>query len=258
MSGSGLLAGRGIVVTRPAHQAQALATMIRGAGGTAVVFPVLEILDTANPAALRHAIDRLEAFDLAMFISPNAVQRVMDQVVARRRWPPGLRVAAIGKGGVRELKRYGLDEVIAPERRYDSERLLEMPQLQQLAGKRVLIFRGDGGRELLGDTLAARGARVEYVESYRRAKPQVDAAPLLQAWARHEIDAVTITSSEGLHNFSAMLGESGLALLQATALLAPHPRIAAAARELGCARVIETQPGDEGLFAALLQLFRGE
>lgn len=256
MSGSRPLAGCGIVVTRPAQQAGALAAMIGGAGGKALVFPVLEILDTANPAALFDAIDRLEAFDLVVFISPNAVQRVMDLVVARRRWPTGLRVAAIGKGGVRELKRYGLDEVIAPERRYDSERLLEMPQLQQIAGQRVLIFRGDGGRELLGDTLAARGARVEYVESYRRAMPRVDAAPLLQAWARNEIHAVTITSSEGLRNFSAMLGEPGMALLQATPLLAPHPRIAAVARELGCGKVVETGPGDEGLFAALLQLFR--
>ncbi len=255
MTAAGPLAGRGIVVTRPASQAAPLAAMIRAAGGRPILFPVLEILDTADIAPLNAAADGLDRFDLAIFISPNAVLRAMNQIVARRSWPPGLRAAVVGKGSARELKRFGITDVIAPARAFDSEGLLALPELQQVAGRRVVIFRGDGGRELLGDTLVARGADVEYVECYRRARPRADAAPLLRAWARNEVDAVTVTSSEGLRNLFEMVGRLGQSWLRRTPLLAPHPRIAAAARELGCGNVMETAPGDEGLMNALSQLF---
>lgn len=252
---AGPLAGRGIVVTRPAHQAAPLADLIRAAGGNPIIFPVLEILDTADLQPLIEVIDRLDVFDLAIFISPNAVLRAMNQIAARRTWPAGLRAAAIGKGSVKELKRFGINDVIAPTRVFDSEQLLELPQLQAVAGQRVAIFRGDGGRELLGDTLTARGARVEYVECYRRVRPRADAAPLLKAWARNEVHAVTVTSSEGLRNLFEMVGKLGQSWLRRTLVLAPHPRIAAAARELGCGNVVETAPGDDGLIAALRQQF---
>jgi len=255
MSAAGPLAGRGIVVTRPAAQAGPLAGMIRAAGGQPILFPVLEILDTADIAPLIEVVGRLDRFDLAIFISPNAVLRAMNQIVARRPWPGTLRAAAIGRGSIRELKRFGITDVIAPSRAFDSEGLLALPEMRQVAGRRVVIFRGDGGRELLGDTLSARGAMVEYVECYRRARPRADAAPLLKAWARNEVDAVTVTSSEGLRNLFEMVGRLGQSWLKRTPLLAPHPRIAAAARELGCGSVVETAPGDEGLLQALLQLF---
>jgi uroporphyrinogen-III synthase len=252
---TGPLAGRGILITRPAHQAGPLAALIHAAGGRPVIFPALEILDAADPQPLLDAIARLESYDLAIFISPNAVARVMERMAGRRAWPAGLRVAAIGKGGVRELERHGIRDVIAPQRSFDSERLLEMPQLQAVGGQRVLILRGDGGRELLGDTLAARGAQVDYVACYRRALPQTDPVPLLQAWSQNGIHATVVTSSEGLHNLFVMLGKPGESLLQHTPLLVPHPRIAAVARDLGCSKVVETAPGDDGLLAGLLQQF---
>lgn len=252
---TGPLAGRGILITRPAHQAGTLAALIHAAGGRPVIFPALEILDPADPQPLLDVIERLESYDLAVFISPNAVTRVMERMAGRRSWPAGLRVAAIGKGGVRELERHGIRDVIAPQRSFDSERLLEMPQLQAVEGQRVLILRGDGGRELLGDTLAARGARVDYVACYRRARPQTDPAPLLQAWAQDGVHATVVTSSEGLRNLFAILGKPGASLLQHTPLLVPHPRIAAVAGELGCNEVIETASGDDGLIEGLIRRF---
>lgn len=249
------LAGRGIVVTRPAQQSGPLAGRIHAAGGQAILFPVLEIIDTPDRQPLIDVIARLDDYQFAVFISPNAVVRAMKQVMARRQWPAAMRVAAIGKGSVRELERFGVTGVLAPERHFDSEHLLELPELQAVTGQRVVIFRGDGGRELLGDTLTARGARVDYVECYRRARPAADAAPLLQAWTGNALHAVTITSSEGMRNLFAMVGLSGQPLLQQTPLFAPHPRIAAVARELGCRNVIETAPGDDGLMDALSSYF---
>ncbi|MFN7087616.1 MAG: uroporphyrinogen-III synthase [Burkholderiales bacterium] len=249
------LAGRGIVITRPAHQAQPLAELVRAAGGNPIFFPVLEILDAGDLKPLTALIDRLDEFDLAIFISPNAVNKAMNLIAARRALPAGLRIAAIGQGSVRELRHFGITDVIAPQKKFDSEALLELPQLKAVTGSRVVIFRGDGGRELLGDTLAARGAQVEYAECYRRGRPNLDAAPLMRAWARDELHAITVTSSEGLRNLFDMIGKLGQTWLRRTPLFVPHPRIAAAARELGLTIVIETEPGDEGLVAQLRQYF---
>jgi uroporphyrinogen-III synthase len=142
-----------------------------------------------------------------------------------------------------------------PQQRFDSEALLALPQLADVAGRRIVIFRGNGGRPLLGDTLAARGAVVEYAECYRRVVPQLDAAPLLDAWQRRRIDAVTITSGEGLRNLFDGVGQSGRPLLQKTPLIATHRRIADAARAWGAAAVAVAGPDDEALVRGLTAYF---
>jgi uroporphyrinogen-III synthase len=249
------LAGRRVVVTRPAGQAGHMAALIRAAGGEPLLFPALEIFDTPETPQLRALIERLDAFDIAIFISANAVSRALALVRARRAWPPAMRVATVGRGSERELQRHGFAAVIAPRERFDSEALLDLPELKQVAGRRVVIFRGEGGRELLGDTLVARGAEVEYAECYRRGRPQADPAPLLERCARQELDAFTVTSSEGLANLRDMLGEPGRSCLERTPLFAPHERIVAAARALGVRTVVLTAGGDEGLVAGLAAFF---
>lgn len=252
---SAALAGRRVVVTRPAGQAAHLAALIRAAGGEPLLFPALEIFAAAESPQLRALIERLDSFDLAIFISSNAVEKALALVRARRDWPAGLRVATVGRGSERELRRQGFAAVIAPGERFDSEGLLELPQLNQLAGKRVVIFRGEGGRELLGDTLMARGAAVEYAECYRRGRPDADPTPLLAWCQRRELAAFTVTSSEGLANLRAMLGDAGRECLASTPLFIPHERIAAAARALGVRTVVLTGPGDEGLVEGLTAFF---
>ncbi len=248
------LAGRGIVVTRPAHQAANLAEAIHGAGGRALLFPAIEIADIDNARQLDALIDRLDEFDRAIFVSPNAVYKAMSLIKARRALPPRLKFAAVGRSSVRELEKFGIVEVAAPVQ-FDSEALLALPEFSNVAGQHVVIFRGTGGRELIGDTLAARGASVDYAECYRRLRPRADAAPLLEAWERSELHAVTVTSSEGLRNFCALIGVHGRPWLQQTPLFVPHPRIAAAARELNLMAVVQTAQGDDGLMAGLQQWF---
>src|SRR6185295_12379471 len=99
--------------------------------------------------------------------------------------------------------------VIAPQSGADSEALLAAPELADVTGKRVLIVRGEGGRALLGNMLAARGATVNYAECYRRVRPVADAAPLIADWQRGLIHAVTVSSAEGLDNLLAMTGSEG-------------------------------------------------
>ena len=247
----GRLRGRRIVVTRPAGQNERLAALIRAEGGEPIAFPALEILDPADPRPLAAAIDRLDAYDLAVFVSPSAVDKAMQVLRARREWPAGLQAATVGGGSEQALRRYGVAEVIVPVGRFDSEALLDRPELADVAGRRILVFRGDGGRELLGDALRTRGATVDYVECYRRGRPDADVSALARAWEHGGVDAVTISSRAGLSNFFDLLGEGGRERLQRTPLFAPHPRIAEHARALGCQRVIETAPGDAGIAAAL-------
>lgn len=249
------LAGKGVVVTRPAHQAQRLVRLIEAAGGRALLFPAIEIRDVEDSGPLNAVIDRLEEFDLAIFVSPNAAHKAMERIAARRTLPAGLLVAAIGGGSRRALARHGVKDVIIPERGFDSEALLAHPGFREVAGRRVLILRGVGGRELLGQELAARGAHVEYAECYRRVRPELDVAPLLAAWRRGELHAVTASSSEGLRNFHEMIGEEGRERLRATPLFVTHPRIAEAARRIGLHSVRVTAPGDEGVAAALAEYF---
>jgi uroporphyrinogen-III synthase len=248
------LAGKGVVVTRPAHQAAYLAGLIHSAGGRPLLFPVIAIADVDDARGLNALIDRLDDFTWAVFVSPNAVNKAMTLITARRALPPRLAYAAVGNATVRELQKYGVTGVVAPDR-FDSEALLAMPGLDNVAGKRAVIFRGAGGRELIGDALAARGATVEYAECYRRVLPRADPAPLLDAWEQHELHAITATSSEGLRNFCALVGERGHAWLQQTPLFVPHPRIAAAARELNFTEVVPTAQGDDGLIEGLQQWF---
>lgn len=250
------LAGRTVLVTRPAHQAVALARAIQVAGGEALLFPALAI--EAVPAdELAVSLAQLKGADIAIFISPNAAQFGMAAIRPAGSLPASVSVFAVGPGTERALQKHGVSGVVTPAGQ-DSEALLALPQLADVAGKRVVIVRGVGGRALLADTLAARGAQVGFVECYRRVRPQADAAPLLARWAAGRIDAVTVTSAETLHNLAALLGEPGMPLLSNTPLFAPHEKIAEAARRFGIAHVIATPGGDAGLVAGLINWFRNK
>lgn len=233
------LAGLQILVTRPRDQALQLAEGIEREGGIPLLFPLLEISQVADETALREQVMRLAAYDLAIFISPNAVAFGMKAIREAGSLPA--RVAAVGMGSAKALRELGVADVIVPELRFDSEGLLACERLQNVEGWRVMIFRGDGGRELLGDTLRSRGASVEYATCYQRSKPHLDADMLPDA------DAVTVTSSEALtHLHGAAQGR-----LLATPLFVPHPRIAELAKAQGWRDIHVSRAGDEGLLASL-------
>lgn len=233
-----------------------MAEALRRVGAVPILFPVLTILDVEDKALLLDIATRLDEFDIAVFVSPNAINKALDIVLPRRPWPAATRAATMGKSSERELAQYGIRDVIAPQERFDSESLLALPELGNVQGKKIVVFRGDGGRELLGETLAARGATIEYVECYRRARPDHDVAPLMKLWSDGQMDAITLTSSEGMRNFYEMIGQLGHAWLRKTPVFVPHERIAEGAHALGLKNVIITGPGDDGLIAGLLQHFQ--
>ena len=252
MNPTGPLAGKTIVVTRPRAQAGPLAAAIAAQGGQPLIFPLLEIAPAADPQALTAAVARLADYGLAVFISPNAVAYALPAILVHGPWPAGLLPAAVGQGTVKELAAHGIAGCVAPRERFDSEALLELSELAagQVAGKRVAIFRGDGGRELLAETLRARGAEVDCIACYRRSGP-AGVAPLLAAWRAGKLDALTVSSSEGLRYLVDLLDAEGRAHLQKTPVFVPHARIAENARALGLSNIILTAAADAGILAGL-------
>ena len=248
---SGALAGRRVLVTRPREQAQALERLVREAGGEPVCVPAIEIRELADLAPFHALADRLASFDLAIFVSRNAVCRALD-LLGGRPWPAGLTVATVGQGSRAELEKRGFADVIAPAARSDSEALLALPVLAAVRGSRIVIFRGEGGRELLGQELAARGASVEHAVCYRRDVPE--GAGMRSAWAGG-IDAVTVSSAEGLANLLAMLGEGAARRLARVPLFVPHPRVAVEAQRRALQQAIVAGPGDAEMVAALVAHF---
>lgn len=247
------LEGLGVLVTRPERQAGKLAQLIEQAGGNAIRFPALEIAGLADPTLLYAIIDRLEEFDLAIFISPNAVEYGIGALRARRALPEDWKVAAVGQVSARTLAKQGVEQVLVAPDGNDSEALLALPELQKVAGWRVVIFRGRGGRETLAEELRRRGAEVVYAECYYRRKPECDAGPLLARWRNGEIGAVTATSGETARNLRDLIGGADWPSARRTPLFVPHPRIAEIAAEAGWENVIITPPGDEGLLQGLIE-----
>ncbi|MGD8559632.1 MAG: uroporphyrinogen-III synthase, partial [Gammaproteobacteria bacterium] len=135
--------GATVVVTRPAHQADGLCQLVEQHGGTALRFPVLDITGPDDEASVVAMIQRLAEFDMAIFISPNAVQWGMKLAGAL---PPALKIAAVGKGSARELMQRGIEPDIFPSQQFNSEALLAMDAMRDVTDQRIVIFRGVGGR----------------------------------------------------------------------------------------------------------------
>lgn len=245
-------------MTRPRELAAGLADAIRAAGGEPLLVPAIEIRDVEDRSPFNAIASRLGEFHWAIFVSPTAVRRALALLRAERgpaAWPAGLRVAAIGRGSQRALQDEGFAAVVASTGMADSEGLLAMPQFARFDGERIVIFRGRGGREWLGDSLTARGARVEYAECYVRARPEPrnrESAPLSDP---QPIDAVTVSSAEGLSNLLDMLDATGREQLLRTPLFVSHARVAEQAAALGAVTIRVAGPGDAEMRSALVAYF---
>lgn len=246
------LAGKTIVVTRPQAQADFLAAGIRARGGTPWRFPLLEITALPEPRSLIEIAEALETFAFAIFISPNAVRHALAHLLARP-WPAVTQALAVGSGTASALEKAGVAAHL-PRQGFDSEALLALPCLASsaIAGKRVVIFRGNGGRELLKETLIARGAQVRDVTCYHRNPPTAGIDVFLQQLAEGRFAALTLSSSEALGHLAGLREETAFqAAIRSLPLFVSHPRIAGKARSAGFRRTILTAPGDEGVLAGL-------
>ena len=252
MTSRGPLSGLGVVLTRPRAQCEAIASALEAKGARVLVFPALDIVPIELSPASREALVCLPATALAIFVSANAAEHGVAAVRRSGPWPASLAVAGVGQATAAALREAGFANVIAPAAGFDSESLLACPELQDVKGRRIAIFRGVGGREHLRTTLEARGATVGYVECYRRDRPASDPAALLAALERGEVDAVHAMSAETVDNFLALAGHA--ASWSRVALVVPHPAIARQPFSAAFARAVVSGPGIPGLVEALSNL----
>ncbi|HQZ45316.1 MAG TPA: uroporphyrinogen-III synthase [Usitatibacteraceae bacterium] len=252
MTAAGPLAGLGVVLTRPRAQCEDIAAALEANGANVIVFPALDIVPVALSSDSLAALASLPSASLAIFVSANAAEH---GIAAARRagpWPGTVAVAGVGDATAARLRDAGFTNVISPATGFDSESLLACPALQDVAGRRVLIFRGIGGRERLRTELERRGAAVGYVESYRRERPASDPAGLLAALAAGRIDAVHAMSAETVDNFLALAGPG--VSWSGVALVVPHPAIARHAASAPFGRALVSGPGIPSLIETLHEL----
>jgi uroporphyrinogen-III synthase len=248
-----------VVITRPRQQAEPLARAVAALGRTPLILPLLDISPLPDETRLRAVLAHLADYALVAFVSPNAVDAAFAHIDA---WPPGVALAVVGDGSRAALVRHGVDgpryRIYAPldASRSDSEHLLQALDIAALRGRKVLVVRGETGRELLPDALRAAGIDVETVAAYRRAVPGLtpDLAASLRTLLARPNDWI-ITSSEALRGLAGLVeqldGGTSVANLQQQRLIVPHARIAETAGALGFTAVTLTGSGDERLLAAL-------
>ncbi len=250
------LHGLGVLITRPAAQAQRLAEAIRAAGGEPLLYPTIAIADTDKPEAAQQILASLAGFDWAIFISANAVEKTF-AFMAPAVWPVKVTVAAIGAATATALQERGVKNIFSPAEPFDSEALLALPEFQSVKNKRIVIFRGQGGRETLKHTLTERGAEVVYCETYRRVKPETPNTKLTLWTEQKKIRAIDVMSGESLVNLLDMAGGASTAIKQMT-LITHHPRVSEMARAAGFARVFLCASGHEALITVLESLSLGK
>lgn len=246
------LKGLRLWVTRPRDQAAKLIAAIKSAGADVVALPLLEIAAPDDLQPLDAVLSNLLNFDLAVFVSPSAMDAVLQRM--SQPWPADLPVALMGPGSVQRAQEYNIAKIISPNDQFDSAGLLQRPEMQNLCGKRVVLFRGDGGREDLPDTLRVRGAELTPIQAYRRLPPTFDEA-FLRAELDGGCDGIAISSSEAVHYLFALAGGQTRQQLQSLLYFAPHPRIIEALAAEGAQRVVLTAVGDAGIAATIIQYF---
>ena len=247
---SKVLTGIGIAITRPIDQAKKLVKLIENAGGLPILFPLIAITPLNDYSEFEAVINEIDGFDWAIFISSNAVQNGMPRLV-KHGIPANLKFAAIGPVTASELNTFGIKQVLTPQNRFDSEALLALSEMQNMQGKKIMLFRGIGGRDVLGDTLKSRGAQVTFAECYQRVNPQTNCDLLAQLYSEKKLHGIVVTSSEAMRYLLDLTGNSDW--LKQVILFVNHARIAENPIQLGLKVAIADTSGDQAMFDLIVQ-----
>ena len=240
------LKGHKVLVTRPIHQAKGLVEMIEQQGGEAIKFPVIEI--KAIDVRQWNEWNPLHT-NWLVFVSRNAVEAFMSGY--QQQLPSTIKLAAAGEGTAQAMREQGLKVDLLPELSNGSEGLLQLPEWQQMDQQQVTIVRGEGGRELMAETLRARGASIDNLEVYRRQLPKVSVDLQQKACSA---DWLTATSANGVTNLLSLLSVSCPQILQKP-LLVVSERIKAFAIEQGFKQVhVSLDASDGAIIQRLIEM----
>lgn len=238
-----------VLVTRPSGQADNLLKQLEQRGWNTLHVPTLSIEPLASTPAMTQIAQDLDQYSAVIFVSANAARFGMvlfDHYWPQ--WPAFIQWIGVGKATKAALAEFGVD-AIAPEQA-DSEGVLALPQLQSVEAQKILIVRGEGGRETLAETLRARGAKVTYLELYKRAEITDTAAGQKQLYST-PFDIITSTSGDALKGLLNLWGTQSPPLTEKT-LFVVSQRLAHYAATLGFTHIIQTDGAtDDAIIRAL-------
>ncbi len=229
------LFGRRIVVTRPRRQAAEFAEQLELWGAEVLPLPTIQTVAPPSLAPLDAAIRRAAEFDWMVFTSVNGVrvffERLQEIGADIREWR-GTRIAAIGPQTAKALQRFCLRVESIPEE-FRAEAMVESLVRAGVAGKRVLLPRAAGARDVLPVQLRAHGATVEEVATYTTVLPSEATGELRALLLGGGADLVTFTSSSTVHNFAAVFHEELATLVAHITVGCIGPVTAETARSYG-------------------------
>ncbi len=250
-----------VLVTRPEQQAEVLCESIQNLGGTAIRFPVIEITQSRDQQATKTVLDNIPQYDIGIFISRNAVDWTMKLLADKKSTQKKssldkLTLIAIGTATAKTLEQILSAEVITNSGA-NSEALLELEALSEkdVRGKKIIIFRGEGGREHLATTLRKRGATVDYAEVYRRDCPQYDRDVVAKLWSSNSPDVVIVTSNKGLENLFSLLNDEQRNILLGKQLLVMGGRMLDFSNGFGFTMppILAEENNDEGILSTIVK-----
>jgi uroporphyrinogen-III synthase len=247
------LNGLTVMVTRPHPQGEILCDQIREAGGRAVYFPTIEIKPPNDFAAFAQGIANLNKYDWIIFVSPQAVYQSMQTI--QKYWPQfpaNIKIAALGGGTADALYQAKLPVDVSPTDEWGSEGLLEGPDFQQLAGKKIAVVSGENGRKLLAETLTVRGAQLTNIIAYQRCLPQVDVKEYIRLLQANAIDIILCTSGEILYNLKTLL-ESAWVNLRSVSIVVISERMQMLAKQLDFEKVLLAKNASYHALLAILK-----
>jgi len=256
-----MLNGLKILVTRPIPKAQQLARLIEQQGGEAIIFPTLAIESINNVDAIITQFENLSDYHWLIFISANAVNFAQRANKDKKDYFGCVKIVAIGKATAKALENIGVTVDLIPDTGFNSEALLLMPELQSIDEQNILIVRGRGGRETLAKTLQQRGAKVNYLEVYKRCLPKKnDDTVVIKLLKQKKLNAITITSGDALNNLMSLLaGRIIASLILETPLIVISTRIKEIAIKIGFKHVlVSASPADIAIIKTVTTVCNGE
>ena len=247
-----------IWITRPKGQAENLIEEVNQSDLKAIHFPVIKIQAVESTSELQDRFNKIDIYDYLIFISRNAVECSFNDFINLDNISSKTKLIAIGNATAHAIQNYNLTPIEYEGESFDSETLLTLPTLQKqnVFGKRVLLIRGKGGRDLLYNELNQRGALVDLAEVYSRENPDFDNQYLINLWQDNKPDAIIVTSNESIDNLISLTPLEHKATLYQVPLIVMSERNLVHARTCGFSSDIQVAPktSDNGLMQALIRL----
>ncbi|MFS1909807.1 uroporphyrinogen-III synthase [Vibrio sp. 10N.286.48.B7] len=243
-----------VLVTRPEPAGTELCELIKKVGGLALHHPLIRLSPTKPSLAL---CETIQSADIIIAVSPAAVSHTHQTLVEYGiTWPTNRIYLGVGQKTAHDLSNYSERNVHYPPVS-DSENLLNLPELKHVSEKKIVILRGNGGRELIFQQLTQRGAKVSYLEVYRRTLIPISPNDI-DKWQSAALETIIVTSGEQLDYLIAQSPQPVAFWFTQLTLLVPSERIAKLAKTHGFKNVITTQGASNStLFAALQRLETG-